>query len=278
MIIEIILRATRMSQGELAEYIGVSRASINAWVQNSNVMTYNSRKLVAEKFNFPISYFNYNLKNNREKIIEVYNLIKENWNKKNHTYSEIDFLNQVIDELEEKIIEPEELNINREITEEEILDGLSNGYDPFTGEVLSDKHLLNNPKVKELFKTLNKLYLNKSKMISSKEDLNKEEKELFEELRKWRWEKTKEKKYYNAYIVFTNKELINIILANIQRKEDLKLVSGIGPKKYAEYGDEIFEIIKESKKYSEKNKEKSNFFSGFSNINLSDIKLDDLPF
>ncbi len=278
MIIEIILRATRMSQGELAEYIGVSRASINAWVQNSNVMTFNSRELVAKKFNFPISYFNYNLKNNREKIIEVYNLIKENWNKKNHTYSEIDFLNQVIDELEEKIIEPEELNINREITEEEILDGLSNGYDPFTGEVLSDKHLLNNPKVKELFKTLNKLYLNKSKMISSKEDLNKEEKELFEELRKWRWEKTKEKKYYNAYIVFTNKELINIILANIQRKEDLKLVSGIGPKKYAEYGDEIFEIIKESKKHSEKNKEKSNFFSGFSNINLSDIKLDDLPF
>lgn len=278
MIIEIILRATRMSQGELAEYIGVSRASINAWVQNSNVMTFNSRELVAKKFNFPISYFNYNLKNNREKIIEVYNLIKENWNKKNHTYSEIDFLNQVIDELEEKIIEPEELNINREITEEEILDGLSNGYDPFTGEVLSDKHLLNNPKVKELFKTLNKLYLNKSKMISSKEDLNKEEKELFEELRKWRWEKTKEKKYYNAYIVFTNKELINIILANIQRKEDLKLVSGIGPKKYAEYGDEIFEIIKEIKKYSEKNKEKSNFFSGFSNINFSDIKLDDLPF
>lgn len=278
MIIEIILRATRMSQGELAEYIGVSRASINAWVQNSNVMTFNSRELVAKKFNFPISCFNYNLKNNREKIIEVYNLIKENWNKKNHKYSEIDFINQVIDELEEKIIEPEELNINREITEEEILDGLSNGYDPFTGEVLSDKHLLNNPKVKELFKTLNKLYLNKSKMISSKEDLNKEEKELFEELRKWRWEKTKEKKYYNAYIVFTNKELINIILANIQRKEDLKLVSGIGPKKYAEYGDEIFEIIKESKKYSEKNKEKSNFFSGFSNINLSDIKLDDLPF
>ena len=278
MIIEIILRATRMSQGELAEYIGVSRASINAWVQNSNVMTFNSRELVAKKFNFPISYFNYNLKNNREKIIEVYNLIKENWNKKNHTYSEIDFLNQVIDELEEKIIEPEELNINREITEEEILDGLSNGYDPFTGEVLSDKHLLNNPKVKELFKTLNKLYLNKSKMISSKEDLNKEEKELFEELRKWRWEKTKEKKYYNAYIVFTNKELINIILGNVQRKEDLKLVSGIGPKKYAEYGDEIFEIIKESKKYSEKNKEKSNFFSGFSNINFSDIKLDDLPF
>ena len=273
MIIEIILRATRMSQGELAEYIGVSRASINAWVQNSNVMTFNSRELVAKKFNFPISYFNYNLKNNREKIIEVYNLIKENWNKKNHTYSEIDFLNQVIDELEEKIIEPEELNINREITEEEILDGLSNGYDPFTGEVLSDKHLLNNPKVKELFKTLNKLYLNKSKMISSKEDLNKEEKELFEELRKWRWEKTKEKKYYNAYIVFTNKELINIILANIQRKEDLKLVSGIGPKKYAEYGDEIFEIIKESKKYSEKNKEKSNFFSCFFNINFSDIKL-----
>lgn len=278
MIIEIILRATRMSQGELAEYIGVSRASINAWVQNSNVMTFNSRELVAKKFNFPISCFNYNLKNNREKIIEVYNLIKENWNKKNHKYSEIDFLNQVIDELEEKIIEPEELNINREITEEEILDGLSNGYDPFTGEVLSDKHLLNNPKVKELFKTLNKLYLNKSKMISSKEDLNKEEKELFEELRKWRWEKTKEKKYYNAYIVFTNKELINIILANIQRKEDLKLVSGIGPKKYAEYGDEIFEIIKESKKHSEKNKEKSKFFSGFSNINLSDIKLDDLPF
>ena len=278
MIIEIILRATRMSQGELAEYIGVSRASINAWVQDSNVMTFNSRELVAKKFNFPISCFNYNLKNNREKIIEVYNLIKENWNKKNHKYSEIDFLNQVIDELEEKIIEPEELNINREITEEEILDGLSNGYDPFTGEVLSDKHLLNNPKVKELFKTLNKLYLNKSKMISSKEDLNKEEKELFEELRKWRWEKTKEKKYYNAYIVFTNKELINIILANIQRKEDLKLVSGIGPKKYAEYGDEIFEIIKESKKHSEKNKEKSSFFSDFSNINLSDIKLDDLPF
>lgn len=277
MIIEIILRATRMSQGELAEYIGVSRASVNAWVQDSSIMTYNSQKLVAEKFNFPISYFNYNLKNNKEKITEIYTLIKENWNKKNHPFSDNDFLNQVIDELEEEIIEPEILNNNRDISDEEILDGLCNGYDPFTGEVLSDKHLLNNLKVKSLFKKLNKLYFNRAKMITSKEDLNKEEQELYEELRKWRWEKTKEKKYYNAYIVFTNKELINIILANIKRKEDLRYVSGIGPKKYSEYSDEIYEIIKRNRESSKNNTNNDDFFSKFSNFN-DFLSKDDLPF
>ena len=72
---------------------------------------------------------------------------------------------------------------------------------------------------------------------------------MFEELRKWRWDKTKELKYYNAYIVFTDKELINIVTSNIKRKEDLLHVQGIGEKKYQNYGDEIFEIIK-TKKYN----------------------------
>ena len=90
-------------------------------------------------------------------------------------------------------------------------------------------------------------------------------------------EKTKEKKYYNAYIVFTNKELINIILANIKRKEDLRYVSGIGPKKYSEYSDEIYEIIKRNRESSKNNTNNDDFFSKFSNFN-DFLSKDDLPF
>lgn len=250
MLITIILRATGMTQGELAEYLEVSRASVNAWIQNVNIMTYNSKNLVAERFNIPISFFDLDLKNNKSKICEIYNYLKEFWNKKNNKILDDQMLiNQIIDEIELNSKTEEESINYYEASEEEIIDGLCCGYNPFTGEIFSDSHILNNRKIKKTLENLRKLYAIKSKIVLTKDDLNEEDKKLFEELRKWRWDKTKELKYYNAYIVFTDKELINIVTSNIKRKEDLLHVQGIGEKKYQNYGDEIFEIIK-TKKYN----------------------------
>ena len=44
-------------------------------------------------------------------------------------------------------------------------------------------------------------------------------------------------------MVFTDKELINIILADIKRKENLRRVKGIGDIKYNKYSDELFDIL-----------------------------------
>ena len=264
MIIEIILRATRMTQGQLAEYLGVSRASVNAWVQNSNTMTNNSKDLVAEKFCFPFSFFDLNLKDNKEEIIRVYSLIKENWEKEHKDNSDMDFLNRTIDELENGLEEEKEIVFN-DVSQEDILIGLCNAYNPFTGEVFNDTHILNNQKVKDLLKELKHLYENKSKFNLSKEDLNDEDKKLFEELRKWRWDKTMENNYFNAYIVFSDRELINIILAKINKKEDLLSVYGIGKTKYKMYGEELFDIIK-NKKYVSLKSNKNNSFDFYSDF------------
>ena len=45
-------------------------------------------------------------------------------------------------------------------------------------------------------------------------------------------------------MVFTDKELINIITSNTNKKEDLLSVKGIANKKYDKYGDDIFYILK----------------------------------
>ena len=50
--------------------------------------------------------------------------------------------------------------------------------------------------------------------------------------------------FFSAYMVFTDKELINIITSNTNKKEDLLSVKGIANKKYDKYGDDIFYILK----------------------------------
>lgn len=67
-------------------------------------------------------------------------------------------------------------------------------------------------------------------------------KTIFKRLKSWRKKKSIEEDI-PAYMVFTNKELVNITLAKINNKEDLLKVKGIKERKYAKYGDELYDLL-----------------------------------
>ena len=75
-----ILRITGWSQGKLADELGVSRASVNMWLKNSDSMLMSSKQAIADKFGFPVSFFDYDL----EQDINLYKVI---FSMKNETFS-----------------------------------------------------------------------------------------------------------------------------------------------------------------------------------------------
>ena len=255
LILNMILRITGFTQDELAKFIGVSRASINTWLTNDDGMSDNSKKIICDKFQIPMNYFKINLNQDLDYYKLVFSTIYENWKRINNNEKEEttqkridDILNQIDSNIEPVLYES--------INELEILEGLSNGYNPFTGEVFEEKHILNNENIKEALTKIYKNYSNGTFKIT-KEDLNKEQLSLFEELRKWRKEKSISEGYYHAYIVFSDRELINIVTSNIKEKTQLINVKGIGNIKYDKYADELFEIIKTGK-YNKLNQEEKN--------------------
>lgn len=133
----------------------------------------------------------------------------------------------------------------------EIWKGLIEGYDPFTGELFNKDHILNNIEVKRILEKAYRSFKFKKKMEEdnplSKDDLTPSQLSLFEELRKWRTEKKEEEGFFSSYMVFNDRDLINICVADIRSKEDLISVVGIGPVKFEKYADELFEIINEYK-------------------------------
>ena len=245
LILGMILRITGFTQEELANYIGVSRASINSWLTDDKNMSENSKRMICEKFQIPYSFFQADLNKDLDYYKLVFSTIYENWKRINTTSNENsnvqrvnDIINQVVSDMN---------HVSYEKTNElEILDGLANGYNPFTGEVFEEDHILNNKDVKETLQKMYKHYTNGSFELT-KEDLDEDQLALFEELRKWRRDKYQKEGYYHAYIVFTDKELINIITAEINKVEDLLNVRGIGDRKYEKYADELYEIIKTGK-------------------------------
>jgi len=252
LILNMILKITGFTQEKLANFIGVSRASINSWLIDDSSMSINSKQSIADKFQFPVSYFNIDLDQDLNIYKVVFSTLYESWKRINVNIVDdnptLNKINRIINDIESDFKQAEKY----EFSESEIIEGLVNGYDPFTGEVFDERHILNNEIVKNI---MQRLKTNQKYGFSNitKEDLNSEQLELFENLRKWRREKYIEEGYFNAYIVFNDRELFNIILANIKRKEDLKKVKGIGEIKYNKYADDLFSIINGEYKFDEKN-------------------------
>ena len=243
LILNMILRITGFTQEELANFLGVSRASINYWLTDDTNMSDSSKKIICEKFQIPYSYFQIDLNQSLDYLKLVFSTINENWKRINSNITAEDSKISKINEILNKIDSDISPVFYEKLSDLEILEGLANGYNPYTGEVYEYNHILNNQNVKTL---LQKIYKNypKGNFTLTKDDLNENKLKLFEKLRKWRKDKYKSEGYYNAYIVFNDKELINIVTSKIDKKEDLIKVNGIGVKKYNKYADELFDIIK----------------------------------
>ncbi len=245
-IIEMILKITGWSQEDLAKVLGVSRVSINCWLHGNDI-SLTSKKLISEKFQFPINFFDISLNENIEYYKVVYSVLYKNLkqyiNSNSNSISDkdkiLDILNRI--EIDDKSI------YEKDITDDDILDGLMNGYNPFTGELFDENHILNNPRVKEIIRMV-KLKNKVSYEAMTYDDLNSEQQRLFDELRQWRLDMMYKEGYSGAYLILSDKSLINLVCSKIEKKQDLLRIKGIGASKYQKYGEDIYNIVKGANK------------------------------
>ena len=229
LILSMLMKITNFTQAQFASYIGVTRATVNYWLNGNNI-SFASKQLIAKKFGFPISYFDVSLEENIETYKIIYATLYDNYNKTNGNQDKIqEILNEI--EFDDKTVN------QRELTENDIINGLLNGFDPFTGELFDKNHILNNIAVKSAL-----LRLTKNK--KSYENLTKEEQEKYKKLESWRNNKYEMLNLKNASMVINNKDLLNIVTEKINTKKDLLKIKGFGIKKYNLYSDELMELLR----------------------------------
>lgn len=82
-----------------------------------------------------------------------------------------------------------------------------------------------------------------SKMdVSSEEDLSDEEKTIYNKLKDWRYEKSKEL-HQPPYVIFHNTHLMSIAKFKPYNLQDLEQINGLGESKIKRYGIEIIEVL-----------------------------------
>ncbi len=74
-------------------------------------------------------------------------------------------------------------------------------------------------------------------------DFSQKEHALWEQLRAWRSEKAKSEGVA-AYVIFHDSTLAELVRADVQNIEDLRVVSGIGAHKFERFGKELIAIIR----------------------------------
>lgn len=236
LIIKMLRRITGFNQDELANFLDVSRASINTWENSNDNMTSYQKNIISNKFNIPLELLVDEINTDIDKCKILYSYISSKWNEMNRKIEEDDFLNKIEFEIRKDAV-------RNNITDYEIMDALCNGYNPYTGEIFDESHILNDKTIKKfLVNTKNKYFKYGSNI--KKDELNSEQRKLFNELRNWRMDMMNREGFFSAYMVFNDKELINIVTSNINKKEDLLNIKGIGNIKYNKYGDELFNILK----------------------------------
>lgn len=244
LILRMLLRITNFTQSELASFLGISRASLNFWLSNDSTMSNTSKINIANRFQFPVSYFDVDLDQDITLYRVIFSSLCNSWNRIKY-YAESngrdDKIDTILNELESTIFDDSVKNVF--LTEEEIIAGLADGYNPYTGECFEENHILQMEDVKRILLKVKNSY-GELKRIITKEDLNKEQLDLFEKLRMWRREKALEEEHDKPYLVFSDKDLLNIVSARLNKKTDLLKVKGIGQRKYEKYSKELWDIIK----------------------------------
>lgn len=78
--------------------------------------------------------------------------------------------------------------------------------------------------------------------VSSEEELSEDEKIIYNKLKDWRFEKSKELDQ-PPYIIFHNTHLMSIAKFKPYNLRDLEQISGLGESKIKRYGTEIIEVL-----------------------------------
>lgn len=244
LILEMILKITGFTQEELANYLNVSRQTVNMWLNGNNISE-RSIELISEKFMIPKTFFYTTLNEDLNYYKLIYSTIQNNWSRISLTTEKKESIKQekirnILNQVEGDMNETIE---KRELTSEEILTALQNGYNPYTGEVYNQYHILNDKNVNAL---LNKLELPKNTFEETFEKLTEDEKKRYERILDWRDNKALEENIHPSYYLLNRNEMLSLSKIKIYEKEDLKNANGIGEKRYLRYGDELFYLLKEN--------------------------------
>ena len=183
LLLEIILKITGWGINDLARFLSVSEITINYWLKGNDISLY-SKKLICQRFNLPISYFNIDLKNDFSRYELIYHNI-------------------------EQIIKSNNIKINNQrnhiLSELEIISCLAQGINPLTGKTFAKDHILNNECIKEALVKIKENYKYESN-INSFDELTDEQKKLFNSLREWRLKKTQKEGFYKAFMILSDKQ------------------------------------------------------------------------
>jgi len=242
LILEMILRITGFTQEELANYLDVSRQMVNYWL-NGEKISEKAIENICDKFSIPTSFFNISLNQDIEFYKLIYATIYNNWNKiNNSTYLDEhtkinNILNQIIGENNIK----QKKNYTIDCTDDEILDGFKSGYNPLTGEIFDDNHIINDKRIK---KFLNNITITGPSLDELIEGLDELEKVKYELITKWRDITAEKENIRPRYYLLNRNEIYNLAVSTILDKEDLKRVKGIGAARYERYGDELYKLLK----------------------------------
>lgn len=128
----------------------------------------------------------------------------------------------------------------------EVLKNLITGFNPITGEELSNEHIINNPIIRktfmDIYETLNSLESqNKDNKIEEIE-LSDKENELYNVLREWR-RKLSIEISKPLYIISSNNALKYISKLKPRTKDEFISIKGISEKFFDLYSDDVIKIL-----------------------------------
>lgn len=127
-----------------------------------------------------------------------------------------------------------------------ILDALIAGVDPFTGEIFDDDSLLKTDALLTIFELAKKELERKISNELSKDDLNPQELEVFERLRKLRANIAAEQGK-PAYTIFKDKALVGMAKVLPKNEQEMLSISGIGKSLFDKYGESFLELLNSMK-------------------------------
>ena len=87
LILVMLLKITGWTQEKLADFIGVSRVTLNGWLKETSNMTDSSKKNIADKFEFPVSYFDVDLSQDINLYKVIYSTLTSSWERINRNNS-----------------------------------------------------------------------------------------------------------------------------------------------------------------------------------------------
>ena len=135
--------------------------------------------------------------------------------------------------------------VSGDLSQRDIILMLSQGINPISGEILPDDSFINHHKVlRALYAAVDALETGKQVPVDT-EDLSLDDigKEIFEALREWRKEVSKEKNL-SAFIIAENKPLKRVAKEKPVQLNDLQKIKGFGDFRVTEYGEDIIDIVR----------------------------------